>query len=88
VHERALVDDLIRKAAEVAAMQGATRVVGMRVRVGPLSHIDPVTLPALLADAAGGTPVDGAQVEVVAGPDDVDDPEAQDVVLEIVRVEG
>lgn len=90
MHERAVVADLIRKASEVAHGHGARRVVSMRVHVGPLSHVDPLQLPAQVALAAVGTPAEGVTVEVTSDtPDEaLDDIGARDVVLISVGIDA
>ena len=38
MHERALMDDLVRKVVAVAEAEGASSVSRIRVRLGALSH--------------------------------------------------
>jgi Zn finger protein HypA/HybF involved in hydrogenase expression len=87
MHERAVVADLIRKAVEVAVEEGASRVTRMTVRVGGLSHVDPAALAAQVEQAATGTPVEGAAVEVaMSDGDPLADPHADQVRLVSVEV--
>ncbi len=86
MHERALLRDLIREIESVAAVEGAARVSGLRVRLGALSHLTPEHFREHFDDAARGTIAEGAAVEVEA----LEDPfeaRAQDVVLESVELE-
>ena len=57
------------------------------MRLGALSHISADHFREHFDHAAGGTPAEGARLEVeVFG--DVDDPRAQDIILDSVEVEG
>jgi hydrogenase nickel incorporation protein HypA/HybF len=86
VHERALLQDLMRKIEEVAVAEGATRVTHVAVRLGALSHFTPEHFLEHFADAARGTVADGAEVEA-AVDDDIADAHARDVVLMSVEIE-
>lgn len=89
MHERVLVADLVRRAAEIAAAEGATRVARMTVYVGALSHVDPLSLPHQVADEAAGTPAEGAVIDVVTGEGDpLADDRAEKVVLVSIEVQG
>ena len=44
MHERSLVQALIRQVAQVVAANGGGRVVEVRVQVGPLSGVEPLLL--------------------------------------------
>lgn len=86
MHERALMIDLMRKIDEVAASQGATRVVLVRVRLGSLSHFTVEHFREHFVDASQGTIAEGAEVDAV--PEDATDGEqSSDVVLEAIEVE-
>jgi hydrogenase nickel incorporation protein HypA/HybF len=86
VHERALMDDLMRKIVSVAHENGGVRVVRITVRLGALSHFSPEHFREHFVDASRGTLAEGAQVEAVL-EDDVHAPNADGVVLESVEVE-
>jgi hydrogenase nickel incorporation protein HypA/HybF len=81
VHERALMRDLLARVDEAARAEGATRVTGVRVLVGPLSHLTPEHFREHFADAARGTIAEGARVAVAS------DAAGADVVLESLEVE-
>jgi hydrogenase nickel incorporation protein HypA/HybF len=85
VHERAVLADLVREIESVAAREGATRVVGVRVRVGPMSHMTPAHFTEHFAEATQGTIADGARCDV--GVIDPRDPLAQSIVLDSVDLE-
>lgn len=88
MHERNIAKDLVRAAGVTAMDEGATRVRSLRVRVGPLSHIDPEALRGQVEWWAHGTIVEGALVEVERGDGDVADRHSQDVRLVSVDVES
>ena len=82
MHERALMNDLMRKIEEVAAAQGAVRVSRVRVRLGSLSHFTVEHFREHFVDASRGTIADGADVDAI-----LDDARSPDVVLEAIEVE-
>jgi hydrogenase nickel incorporation protein HypA/HybF len=85
VHERALMDDLVRKVLAVAEAERASSVVGIRVRLGALSHFTPEHFAEHWADAAHGTLAEGSRVDATLDEDAASDA-AQGVVLESVEV--
>ncbi len=86
MHERALMDDLMREIDAVARADGATRVTRVSVRLGALSHFTPEHFREHFVDASRGTLAEGAVVDAVL-EDDLDDPRATGVVLESLEVE-
>jgi len=84
MHERALLADLVREIESVAAREGAEKVVAVKVRVGPMSHMTPAHFVEHFVDATRGTVADGARCDVE--PIDPRDPLAQSIVLESVDV--
>jgi hydrogenase nickel incorporation protein HypA/HybF len=86
MHERALMNDLMREIEEVAATGDATQVTRVSVRLGALSHFTPEHFREHFVDASRGTLAEGAAVDAVL-EDDLDDPRAAGVVLESVEVE-
>jgi len=87
VHERALMDDVMRKVDAVAHENGAIRVTRIGVRLGALSHFTPEHFREHFADASRGTLAEGAAVDAVVETD-LSDPDAAGVVLESVEVES
>jgi len=55
MHEFSLINDLMRKIDAIAREQGARRVVGVKVRVGALSHFSPDHFREHFEAAAIGT---------------------------------
>lgn len=86
MHERALIQDVMRKIEDVAVFGGATRVTRVAVRLGSLSHFTPEHFCEHFVDASRGTIAEGAEVDAVLD-DDIADAHARDVVLESVEVE-
>jgi hydrogenase nickel incorporation protein HypA/HybF len=86
VHEKALMDDLIRKLEAEASSEGAARVTRIRVRLGALSHFTEAHFREHFEHASRGTVADGAEVEAELGTDPTE-PHAQGVVLESIDVE-
>jgi hydrogenase nickel incorporation protein HypA/HybF len=87
VHERALMDDLVRKVLAVAEAEGATAVTRIRVRLGALSHFTPEHFREHWQDASRGTLAEGAEVDARVD-DTLAGEAAQGVVLESVEVRG
>ena len=86
MHERALMEDVIRRLEAVAQAERARRVTALTVRLGALSHFDADHFREHFVDASRGTLAEGAAVDAVLG-DDLEDPRATGVVLESVEVE-
>ena len=87
MHERALMDDVMRKVDAVAQENGAIRVTRIGVRLGVLSHFTPEHFREHFVDASRGTLAEGAEVDAVVETD-LSDPDAAGVVLESVEVES
>jgi len=86
VHEKALMDDLIRKLEAEARAEGARRVTRIRVRLGALSHFTEAHFREHFEDAARGTVAEGAEIEAELRTDPTEH-EAQGVVLESIEIE-
>jgi hydrogenase nickel incorporation protein HypA/HybF len=86
MHERALMVDLMRKIESQARAEGATRVTGIKVRLGALSHFTPGHFREHFEDASRGTLAEGARVEAELRTDPTE-AGAQGVVLESIDVE-
>lgn len=86
MHEAALIDDLMRKIAEVAAREKAGRVTAVRVWLGALSHMSPQHFREHFDHAAAGGIAEGASLSADVSTD-LDHPDAQRVMLVSVDVE-
>lgn len=86
MHETSLINSLLRQIDAAAAAEGAERVVGVAVWLGALSHMSAEHFAEHFERAAAGTRAEGARLDVTTS-DDVDHPEAQNVLLESLEVE-
>jgi hydrogenase nickel incorporation protein HypA/HybF len=86
MHERVLMDDLVREIESQARAEGATRVTCVKVRLGALSHFTPGHFLEHFEDASRGTLAEGAEVEAELRTDPTEEG-AQGVVLESIDVE-
>ena len=83
MHEKALMDDLMRK---IEAEASGARVTRIRVRLGALSHFTEAHFREHFEHASRGTIAEGAAVEAELRSDPTE-PDAQGVVLESIDVE-
>ena len=86
MHERALMNDVMRKIQAVALESDVERVTCVRVRLGALSHFTPEHFREHFEEASRGTIAEGAEVDAVVNGD-IADEHASDVVIESVEVE-
>jgi hydrogenase nickel incorporation protein HypA/HybF len=85
MHEFSLMADLLRKIEAVAREQKADRVLAVQVRLGALSHISAGHFREHFIEGTRGTLAEGARLEVAVS-NDLDDPHAQDILLEGLEV--
>ena len=85
MHELSLIADLMRKIEAVAREHQATRITGVRVKLGALSHISADHFREHFAQAARGTVAEGARLEIEVLTD-MSDPHAQDILLDSVEI--
>jgi hydrogenase nickel incorporation protein HypA/HybF len=85
LHERALLDDVIRKVVAVAESEGADRVTLVRVHLGALSHFTPEHFRDHFREASRGTIAEGADVQARLSVDPTAE-NADGVVVESVVV--
>ena len=86
MHEFSLINDLMWKIDAIAREQGARRVVGVKVRLGALSHISPDHFREHFEAAATGTIAEAARLDIETLREERD-PHAQDIRLDSVEVE-
>lgn len=86
MHEASLMKDLMRKIEAVAREQNASRVMGISVRLGALSHMSPAHFREHFAVASQGTIAEGAKLRIEE-ISDTTDPMAQQILLESVEIE-
>lgn len=85
MHEFSLIKDLIHKIITIAREQDASKVHGVTVRIGALSHISPEHFQEHFVHASHGTVAEGAQLTIKVMPD-ITDPQSQEVMLENIEV--
>ena len=86
MHEKALMDDLMREIETQAQAEGAARVTRIRVRLGALSHFTPAHFREHFEDASRGTLAEGAEIDAELRTDPTE-ANAQGVVLESIDIE-
>lgn len=86
MHEMSLMKDLMAKVITVVRDNHARRAVSVDVWLGALSHISPDHFTEHYVEAARGTVGEGARLNITTS-DDVDDPNAQEILLKNIEVE-
>jgi hydrogenase nickel incorporation protein HypA/HybF len=86
MHEASLIANLLRQITAIMQQQGPGRVVGVTVQLGALCHISPEHFRAHFIQGARGTIAEGARLTFESGHN-LDDPHAQDVVLDCLEIE-
>lgn len=86
MHELSLIADLMRKLEDLARQHGARRITRVQVRLGTLSHISPEHFREHFEETARGTVAEGAALDIRVSTD-LNDPHAQDILLESVEIE-
>ena len=87
MHEASLMTDLMQKINALARREGAERVMRVSVWLGALSHMSAEHFRQHFEHAAGGTPAEGATVEVLVSSD-LDDENAESILLRSIDVES
>jgi len=85
MHELSLLNDIFGKINQIARENDADRVLGVKIRLGALSHISAGHFREHFEDAAKGTIVENAKLEVVED-DDPEAPDAQEMILESIEL--
>ena len=85
MHEFSLIKDLLHKVTTIALERQATRVTGIKVKLGPLSHISPDHFREHFIHAARGTIAEDATltIEVMT---DANASLSQEVLLEYIEI--
>ncbi|NJL25976.1 MAG: hydrogenase maturation nickel metallochaperone HypA [Calothrix sp. SM1_5_4] len=64
MHEVSLVASLVDRITEVAAREGFSRVIKIRLRVGALSGVEPLALEFCFSEVVKGSVLEGANLEI------------------------
>jgi len=75
MHEVGLVSAAIAQAVAVAQRAGARHVERLTFSIAPSGHVTREAVQTLVAALAGGTLVEGAEVDFEAHADELDGPE-------------
>ena len=86
MHEFSLMADLMRKIEQVATEQQASRVVKVSVWLGALAHISAEHFREHFVIGAANSIAGGATLEVEES-DDIEHPQAQEILLRSIEVE-
>jgi hydrogenase nickel incorporation protein HypA/HybF len=86
MHERHVMNDLVRELELIALQENAARVTRIDVELGALSHFTPEHFLEHFRDASVGTCAADAEVRAVEA-EDVTDERAQGVMLLGVEIE-
>ncbi|HAZ16236.1 MAG TPA: hydrogenase nickel incorporation protein HypA [Parachlamydiales bacterium] len=85
MHEKSLMDNLIKKIILLAKEKKASKVVKVSVRLGALSHFSPSHFKEHFDLAAKGTLAEDAFIETEESQD-IDDPHAYLVMLKSIDI--
>jgi len=83
MHEHSLMADLMRKIETIAGKQ---EVVGVKVKLGALSHISAEHFRGHFLRAAAGTCAEQARLDIEVLTD-IHDPQAQEILLDSLEIE-
>ncbi|PIP74139.1 MAG: hydrogenase nickel incorporation protein HypA [Nitrospinae bacterium CG22_combo_CG10-13_8_21_14_all_47_10] len=86
MHEQSLMADLMRKINSVGKEQQSNKVTRVKVRLGALSHISADHFREHFVLAAQGSCAEEAELDIEVLTD-LNDPHAQDIMLDSVELE-
>ena len=85
MHEASLMSGLVAQIERAARDHDASKVVGVDIWLGALSHMSPDHLSEHFGEAVRGTLAEGAEL-VIEQSEDIHHAQAQEVVLKGVEV--
>jgi len=80
MHELSLISDLLKKIEVVAKENDAESVAAVRIKLGALAHISPEHFTEHFRTETKNTITENARLDIEVG-DDMNDPNAQDILL-------
>ena len=86
MHEASLMAGLMRQVESIARAQHAKKIVGVKIKLGALSHMSPEHFRGHFDVASRGTLAEGAGLSIEVLPD-FNDPHAQEILLDSIEVE-
>lgn len=86
MHEQSLMNDLMAKIEAIVKENDARRAVAVDVWLGALSHMSPDHFTEHYVESSAGTVAEGAKLNITLS-DDINDPNAQQILLRDIEVE-
>lgn len=86
MHEASLMNSLMAKIMDVADKEGAKRITAVEVWLGALSHMTPGHFREHFDVAAKGSIAEGAKL-ITKVSEDIDDPNAETILLKSIETE-
>lgn len=86
MHEQSLMTDLMRKINSIGKKAKAKRIISIKVKLGALSHISSDHFKEHFILAAMGSLAEKAKLDIEVSID-LNDPHAQEVLLDSVEIE-
>lgn len=86
MHEQSLIINLIKKVESIARDNGANKITSIKIKLGALSHTSPAHFREHFEPLSIGTVADGARLDFIVS-EDVNDPYAQDIMIDSIEVE-
>ncbi len=86
MHEHSLIINLIKKVESITRDNRAHKVKSIKIKLGALSHTSPEHFREHFEPLAIGTVADGADLDFIVS-EDMDDPYAQDIIIDSIEVE-
>ena len=86
MHEASMMRAFMSEVDRIARSEGAKRVSSITVWLGALSHMSEAHFAEHFRDSSLGSIADGAQLDVTVS-EDLDDPNAQEVIIRSVEIE-
>ena len=86
MHEQSLMADLLKKIISLSEENASKKIQSVKVKLGALAHISASHLKEHFVQAAQGTCAEDARLEVEV-LHDLNDPHAQDILLESIEIE-
>lgn len=86
MHEQSLMNDLIAKIEALVKENNARRAISVDVWLGALSHMSPDHFTEHYEESSPGTLAEGASLKIELS-EDINDPNAQQILLRNIEVE-
>lgn len=86
MHEASIMNDLMAKIRDIAKKEGVTRVTGIEVWLGALSHMSAEHFREHFEESSKGSIAEGARLDVECS-DDIRHPDAQTIMLRSIEAE-